>query len=623
MRFFLGKGLSFLFASTQHHQQCSQHGHFLSVPLRSTASPEADVAPVTVSSTISPPRKVVQDFQQIYKELENVEEEESSTTSKITKTYSPTISFTYMSSGDTMKTDEDDEMKQKPILLYLPGLDGLGISCITQFDDLSKNFEFWRLMIDKKSDRSSFSELTSAVASFILNDLDNKEHRDIILVGESFGGLLASSVALRVQSLIKRRNQIENEEKRNPIKGLCMVNPATSFDRTQWSTYAPILSSLRHLETSSDNKEKDLASAGTSIFSSLPTPYSVVGGIALALTIPDRDQYQSIFDIFKETKVNNVDDLQDVFGSMRDGFGILEENLPAEVVEHRVGHWLPVGVEIMNEKKLGEIEVDTLVIAGEDDNMLPSKEEAERLVDIMENATSMSVKGSGHFILDDRFNLTKAILDHKPFDLNKDEQKKEDFSTKKKYDAITDWKLPEETELKEYIENRVKPLRLATSPKFFSTGQDGIRRQGLGKVPSMDKSNSNRPILFVANHQLLGLDLGLIIAELIEVRGIAARGLAHPFVFQTQQGGGGGPFGGSSQNEDRITKKDKNGIVVDEQDPSKPPPSSVGDFQTFGAVMVTPKNYYRLMQTGQAGLLFPGKDPVIVWTILIIFFIFN
>jgi len=34
--------------------------------------------------------------------------------------------------------------------------------------------------------------------------------------------------------------------------------------------------------------------------------------------------------------------------------------------------------------------------------------------------------------------------------------------------------------------------------------------------------------------------------------------------------------------------------------------NSISDFQKFGAVMVTPKNYYRLLQTGQNVLLFPG-----------------
>ena len=55
---------------------------------------------------------------------------------------------------------------------------------------------------------------------------------------------------------------------------------------------------------------------------------------------------------------------------MGDGFGILSDQLPAEVVEHRVSQWLPVGSHVVN-PRIGTLEVPTLVIAGEDDNMLP------------------------------------------------------------------------------------------------------------------------------------------------------------------------------------------------------------------------------------------------------------
>lgn len=94
----------------------------------------------------------------------------------------------------------------------------------------------------------------------------------------------------------------------------------------------------------------------------------------------------------------------------------------------------------------------------------------------------------------------------------------------------------------------------------------------------------------------VGLDLNLIIAELLEERNLVCRGLAHPVVFNqtkkapelrgrtpglvpsasSRQGGGGGGVNGFS------------------------------NFQKFGAVAVTPKNYYRLLQTGQNALLFPG-----------------
>ena len=76
---------------------------------------------------------------------------------------------------------------------------------------------------------------------------------------------------------------------------------------------------------------------------------------------------------------------------------------------------------------------------------------------------------------------------------------------------------------------------------------------------------------------------------------MAARGLAHPIVFQGGNGFANGP--GPSGPRERITKRNKEGIIRDARE---------GDFQKFGAVKVTPKNFYRLLSTGQAGLLFPG-----------------
>jgi pimeloyl-ACP methyl ester carboxylesterase/1-acyl-sn-glycerol-3-phosphate acyltransferase len=522
----------------------------------------------------SPPRKIIDDVNSIYRDLAEgcfVIKSTSTISFQYTSPPSSRSSFKEIISIETSDDNDEGEIYEKirsthdntkPLLLYLPGLDGVGISATQQFDDLSNTFEFWRMSVDQKKDRSSFTELTSAVSNFIY-DVAMKQNRKIILVGESFGGLLAPSVALRLKTMAGEEN--------NPVMGMVMVNPATSIDKTNWSSFAPILASLRHIE----REEQE----GTAL--SLPTPYSVIGGIALAALIPDSSQYRKIFKIFTDTKVSTADELQDVVDTMRSGFGILADNLPAEVIEHRVGQWLNVGSEVVN-PRLHKLNVPTLFIGGDDDKMLPTKKEGDRLVNLMPDCTSMAVKGAGHCILDDRFNLTEAIIDA-PFDPFNKKQ------SEKKYDPITDWKPPTGDALREAIDNRVKPFRTLTSPKFFSTNVDGKRKLGLGQVPTTDG-----PLIFIANHQLGGLDLGMIIAELLEERGIYARGLAHPVVFQ-----GGNAFGegaGPTGRPGRITKRNKDG-------PVDPPP---GDFQTFGAVMVTPKNYYRLMATGQAGLLFPG-----------------
>lgn len=520
------------------------------------------------SSLLSPAEQIVQDVEKLYADLDSA---------NLSRRYSNTIQFSFvappsethtnswrcesqqeearydMTSDSVFEEISASHASTKPIAVYLPGLDGVGISATEQFDDLAETFELWRMSVSV-DDRTSFTDLTATVSKFI-SDVAVSHNRSAILIGESFGGLLAPAVAMR------SRAQSPSDSV-DPIKGLVLVNPATSFDETQWDVFAPLLSTLKHLRDDSS----DRPSIGSI---KLPSAYSVVGGLALAATIPDSTQLRRIVDLITQSTVTNSEELSATLESMVAGFGILDSSLPAESIEFRVGKWLPVGTTVVN-PRLSKLDVPTLIVAGQDDNMLPTKEEGNRLVDIMPDAVKLNVRGSGHFVLDDRVNLTKAIIESTNIDpFNKKDEPK--------YDPITDWSLPPKEEVHEVIDRQVKPLRNLVSPVFFSTGRDGKRIMGLGNLPGGEE---DKPLLFVANHQFGGIDLGLIISQLIEDRNIKARGLAHPVIFAA----GGGQFTGGGGGD----------------------PNSEGQFQKFGAVMVTPRNYYRLMQTKQTALLFPG-----------------
>lgn len=298
--------------------------------------------------------------------------------------------------------------------------------------------------------------------------------------------------------------------------------------------------------------------------------------MSLAATVPSQKQLSSILDFILRNAVNDTP--QNALSVSSDGFRILAEYLPAATVEHRVLKWLPVGTSVVNNpRRLGNLDVPTLVIAGNDDNMLPTKEEANRLAKLLPNCVKMNVMGSGHFVLD-AVNLTEVLL----------ESHIDPLENQKPYDPITDWALPPKEIVDKVIEKRVKPQRDRASPVFFSTDSvTGMRRKGLSLVPANDK-----PLLFVANHQLFGQDLGMIISQLLEERGIKARGLMHPIAADG--------FSAARPGEPTIrTQKRKWEFNED----------SVADpdlFPMFGAVKVNPRNFYRLMQTGQAALLFPG-----------------
>ena len=379
-------------------------------------------------------------------------------------------------------TSEEKGMKPKKTLaLYLPGLDGVGISSVYQLDDLSSTFELWRMSIDPDLDRSSFTDLIAMIERFLEEaTVKSAEELDVVIIGESFGGLLAPNTVLRILNRNKRKK--EHDKKIN-IKGLVMVNPATSYDDTQWSTFAPLLSSLRHLERQSSSGESD--------DNKLPTAYSVTGGLVLSQLVPDSNQVGQIVDLILSEYGNRVPDielLRESFASMSEGFDTVAEMIPAATLDHRITRWLPVGTSVL-QNNLSKIDIPSLVLVGSDDKMLPSEQEASRLENEMPHCEKKIVKGAGHFVLDQRVNLTDAILQSHIFPSAEEELN---------YDPILDWIKPTKKEIEETFDASVKPLRTRTSPVYFSTDKSGKRKKGLSHIPSSNEG----PILIVANHQI-------------------------------------------------------------------------------------------------------------------------
>ena len=88
----------------------------------------------------------------------------------------------------------------------------------------------------------------------------------------------------------------------------------------------------------------------------------------------------------------------------------------------------------------------------------------------------------------------------------------------------------------------------------------------------------------------VGLDLNMVISAFYD-NNLTVRGLAHPIVFQMP-------------STERIELEGRTpGLRKRRRGGAGP---STTNFELFGAVMVTPKNYYRLLESGQNALLFPG-----------------
>ncbi|OMO98926.1 Diacylglycerol acyltransferase [Corchorus olitorius] len=116
-------------------------------------------------------------------------------------------------------------VKGSPPLLFLPGLDGVGMGLILHHKALGKVFAVQCLHIPVY-DRTPFEGLVKIVEETIRLQHASHPNGPIYVVGDSFGGCLALAVAAR-----------------NPNIDLVLVlvNPATSFVRSQLQPLFPIL----------------------------------------------------------------------------------------------------------------------------------------------------------------------------------------------------------------------------------------------------------------------------------------------------------------------------------------------------------------------------------------------
>ena len=125
--------------------------------------------------------------------------------------------------------------KSLPLLIFLPGMDGSLATPFMQYAELSTTFELACMRhVQGLKSRASFAELTTACADEILS-ITQDGQRQALLVGESFGATLALAVANELQ---------ERPTTADSVRGLVLVNPATSYRRSALATVGPLCSRL-------------------------------------------------------------------------------------------------------------------------------------------------------------------------------------------------------------------------------------------------------------------------------------------------------------------------------------------------------------------------------------------
>ncbi|KAG8487066.1 hypothetical protein CXB51_020753 [Gossypium anomalum] len=245
-------------------------------------------------------------------------------------------------------------IKDSPLLLFLPGLDGVGMGLILHHKPLGKVFEVQCLHIPVH-DRTPFEGLVKLVEETVRFEHASRLNCPIYLVGDSIGGCLALAVAAR-----------------NPSIDLVMilVNPATSIGRSRLQPFLPILEAFLdglHI------------TAFVLMRSGEPLKMAEVGVEGRLLPTQKIEQISS-----------NLTALLPFYSGLAD-------ILPTETLIWKLK--LIKSASAYTNSRLHAVKAEVLVLASDKDHLFPSGEEALRLKKLLPNCMIRIFKDNGHTLL--------------------------------------------------------------------------------------------------------------------------------------------------------------------------------------------------------------------------------
>ncbi len=274
------------------------------------------------------------------------------------------------------------------------------------------------MKVDSMEDRSTFEELKGAVIDYLLrecregdddteDDDDDYEHlpllgRVLYLMGESFGGILATEIALEL-------NRQKYKDYHLQVQGLILVNPATSYLRSRLYTLGPPIANAKPILPALQDVQYLY-----SLIAKL-VPLFLDEGRALR-------QLTAILSSRGLPSVVNSPQREAYMGRVAFDLPNRLVFMPKDTLKWRLEEWLEWGCGVFEDRldmlhsardlantasspdvessysilKLSQ-ELRTLIVVGEFDMALPSIEEATRLSsDVFRNAHVHIVPGAGH-----------------------------------------------------------------------------------------------------------------------------------------------------------------------------------------------------------------------------------
>ncbi|KAL2645523.1 hypothetical protein R1flu_013110 [Riccia fluitans] len=364
--------------------------------------------------------------------------------------------------------------KDAPLLLFIPGMDSMGLGLLLHQRKLARLFEVRCLHIPLH-DRTSFVGLLEFVEA-VLKEESLKRSAPIYLLGESFGGTMCLALAAR-----------------NPKLDLVLllVNPATCFEKSPLQPVLPLLQV-----------------ASPEVFRLLP--------FALSFTMGDPIKMASASVDTSLPAWERLPKLADALTSLLPTLPTLAELMPKEALAWKL-KLISDGAKYTN-SRIRAVKAEILLLVSGKDQMIPSADEAKRLKKLLPRTRIRLFKESGHTLLLEEgvelASLVKAtnLLRHS-----------------KKFDPVLDFRPPFPDEIATARNSSVRTIRQIFSPIFLSATENGNVCKGLPKLPE------GRPLLFVGNHTFIGFDLGIMVDEFLKEKGILLRGLAHPVLSVDSQ----------------------------------------------------------------------------------------
>ncbi|KAL3526209.1 hypothetical protein ACH5RR_014581 [Cinchona calisaya] len=370
----------------------------------------------------------------------------------------------------------DSSSASTPLLLFLPGLVGVGSGIVLQCPKLGEIFDVWCLHIPI-SDRSSFSDLVKLVEETVRSENSRRPQTPIYLVGESFGGCLALAIASR-----------------NPDIDLLLVlaNPATCFSKSQLHPLLPFSQVMP--------EQMNL---------SLLYLLSLASGFPSRMTM---DALQKSLPLEQ-----TVGELTQAAGALSSYISVLADLLGVETLNWKLK--MLKSAEAFSNSRLHAVKARTLILCSGRDPMFPSQEEGERLRRLLPNCEIRTFSDKGHVLfLEDGFDLVTVI-------------KGASFYQRGRFlDYVSDYLPPKPSEFKQIYEPH-RWTEVACNPVMISTLEDGKIVRGLSGIPS------EGPVLYVGYHMLLGFELTPLVARFWMERNIVLRGIAHPLTFMKLKDG--------------------------------------------------------------------------------------